>query len=227
MGVYGCPKCIKYAMFIINLIFWIAGTCVMAVGLWLRLDPKTKILFDGEDSSFIFYTGLYILIGVGALIMVVGFFGCCGAIQESPCLLGLFFSCLLVIFAVEVAAGIWAFSNQTKVTQDVTNFYKKTYNEYQQTNQEALKETISLIHHGLDCCGPSGNQPNAPDETCPKKEKLEVFITKSCPDAIDEFLNSKLHIIGSIGIGIGVIMIFGMIFSMMLCCAIRKTREIV
>lgn len=80
-------------------------------------------------------------------MMVVGFFGCCGAIQESPCMLGLvipyiiifsnitlyysdvisrelltavvffpqFFSFLLVIFAVEVAAGIWGFSNQTKV----------------------------------------------------------------------------------------------------------------
>ncbi|XP_052388042.1 CD9 antigen isoform X1 [Carassius gibelio] len=222
----GGEMCVKYLMFVFNFIFWIAGTCVMAVGLWLRLDPKTKILFD-EEASFIFYTGLYILIGVGALIMVVGFFGCCGAIQESPCLLGLFFFFLLVIFAVEVAAGIWAFSNQTKVTQDVTNFYKATYNKYQETNEDALKETIILIHHGLNCCGPLGNQPETPDQTCPKKEKLDAFITKSCPDAIDEFLNSKLYITGSIGIGIGVIMLFGMIFSMMLCCAIRKTREIV
>ncbi len=33
--------------------------------------------------------GVYILIGAGALMMVVGFLGCCGAIQESPCMLGL------------------------------------------------------------------------------------------------------------------------------------------
>lgn len=33
--------------------------------------------------------GVYILIAAGALMMVVGFFGCCGAIQESPCMLGL------------------------------------------------------------------------------------------------------------------------------------------
>lgn len=33
--------------------------------------------------------GVYILIAAGALMMVVGFLGCCGAIQESPCMLGL------------------------------------------------------------------------------------------------------------------------------------------
>lgn len=33
--------------------------------------------------------GVYILIGAGALIMVVGFLGCCGAVQESQCMLGL------------------------------------------------------------------------------------------------------------------------------------------
>lgn len=34
-------------------------------------------------------SGVYILIGAGALMMVVGFLGCCGAVQESQCMLGL------------------------------------------------------------------------------------------------------------------------------------------
>lgn len=32
--------------------------------------------------------GVYILIGAGGLVMLVGFFGCCGAVKESQCLLG-------------------------------------------------------------------------------------------------------------------------------------------
>ncbi|KAA0715189.1 CD9 antigen 5H9 antigen [Triplophysa tibetana] len=227
MGVDGCAKCIKYALFILNFILWIAGTGVLGIGLWLRLDPKTKSLFEGENSPYVFYTGVYILIAAGALMMVVGFLGCCGAIQESSCMLGLFFFFLLVIFAVEVAAGIWGFSNQSKVVEDITVFYRQTYKNYQDTKQDALKETLRLIQHGLNCCGQSGQDQEAIKETCPKKEGLDVLITKTCPDAIDEVFNSKLHIIGGVGIGIGVIMIFGMIFSMMLCCAIRKTREIV
>lgn len=34
------------------------------------------------------FSGVYILIAVGALMMLVGFLGCYGAIQESQCLLG-------------------------------------------------------------------------------------------------------------------------------------------
>lgn len=34
------------------------------------------------------FPGVYILIAVGAVMMLVGFLGCYGAIQESQCLLG-------------------------------------------------------------------------------------------------------------------------------------------
>nr|XP_015817052.2 CD9 antigen isoform X2 [Nothobranchius furzeri] len=220
-------ECLKYAMFVFNFMFWLAGTAVLAVGLWLRFDSRTKGLFEGEDSPSVFFTGVYILIAAGALMMVVGFLGCCGAIKESPCLLGLFFLFLLVIFAVEVAAGIWGFSNRETVVEDVTEFYKQTYDNYKTTKQEALKETLRLIHFGLDCCGPTGTVIDSIKDICPKQEGLEIIVTKSCPKAIDEVFNNKLHIIGGVGIGIGVIMIFGMIFSMILCCAIKRSRDFV
>ncbi|KAJ8003107.1 hypothetical protein DPEC_G00165940 [Dallia pectoralis] len=223
----GGEMCVKYLMFAFNLVFWLAGTAVLAIGLWLRFDPKTKGLFDGTDAPPVFLTGVYILIVAGALMMVVGFLGCCGAIQESPCMLGLFFFFLIVIFAIEVAAGFWGFSNQSKVVDDITQFYKQTYKNYQDTKQETLKETLRLIQTGLDCCGPTGSAVDFDKDTCPPRDVLDLHITKSCPDAIDEVFDSKLHIIGGVGIVIGVIMVFGMIFSMLLCCAIRKSREIV
>ncbi|KAJ8249852.1 hypothetical protein COCON_G00230680 [Conger conger] len=227
MGLSGGIKCIKFLMLAFNFLFWLAGTAVLALGLWLRFDPKTKGLFEGEESPSVFFTGVYILIGAGALMMVVGFLGCCGAIQESMCMLGFFFFFLLVIFAVEVAAGIWGFSNQEKIVNDVTEFYRKTFENYKATKQEVLKETLRLIHFGLNCCGTTGTIFDSAKDTCPKKEGLEVLITKNCPEAIEEVFNSKLHVIGGVGIGIAVVMIFGMIFSMMLCCAIRRTQQVV
>ncbi|XP_075998032.1 CD9 molecule a isoform X2 [Genypterus blacodes] len=227
MALGGGIKCIKYLMFIFNAIFWLAGTAVFAIGMWLRFDSKTKGLFEGTDSPYVFYTGVYILIAAGALMMVVGFLGCCGAIQESPCMLGLFFFFLLIIFAIEIAAGIWGFSNQSQVVGDITSFYIETFNKYKTTKDERLRETLLLIQTGLDCCGPSGSEANAARDTCPPRDLLGELIVKSCPDAIDEVFDSKLHIIGGVGITIGVIMMFGMIFSMLLCCAIRKSREVV
>lgn len=228
MAVKGGTNCIKYLLFAFNFIFWLAGTAVLAVGLWLRFDSKTKAIFEMDTHPTTFYTGVYILIGAGALMMVVGFLGCCGAIQESPCMLGLFFAFLLLIFAIEIAAGIWGFSNKDKVVNEVEEFYKETYKNYILTKQPALKETLKAFQHGLKCCGIVGALDPLVKETCPETDGIIATLTMpTCPAAINEVFNSKLHIIGGVGIGIAVIMIFGMIFSMVLCCAIRRNREMV
>ncbi|XP_017549476.1 CD9 molecule b isoform X1 [Pygocentrus nattereri] len=228
MGVVtGGVSCIKYLMFAFNFLFWLAGTGVLAVALWLRFDKKTEGLFQVEGSPSAFFTGVYILIVAGALMMVVGFLGCCGAIRESPCMLGLFFIFLLILFAAEVAAGIWGLSNKDTIVNELKDFYRQTYQNYQDTKQEALKEALRAIQFSLQCCGTTGTAFDAAQDTCPTKEGLQILITTSCPAAIDDLFNSKLHIIGGVGIGIGVIMIFGMIFSMLLCCAIKRTRDIV
>jgi len=218
--------CVKYLMFAFNFIFWLTGSAVFAVGLWLRFDERTKNFFDEKGFPPLFFIGTYTLIVAGALMMVVGFLGCCGSIQESPCMLGMFFFFLLLIFAVEVAAVIWGFSNLSVVGEQVTTYYRTTIEKYKETRTDGLKETLSLAHYAFNCCGTGPDFEFAAD-TCPKREGLDEFIVKSCPDAIDEFFNSKLLLIGGVGIGIAALLVFGMLFTMTLCCAIRKSREIV
>lgn len=225
--VHGGMKCVKYLLFGFNFLFWLAGTAVLAVGLWLRFDPQTKGIFEVENHPSTFYIGVYILIGAGALMMVVGFLGCCGAIQESTCMLGCFFLFLLVIFAVEIAAGIWGFLNKDKVTKDVEEFYKSTYDEYLASKDPSKKAALKAIQEGLQCCGLGGTLEILIRDTCPSKDLLGELSRRSCLTAIDEIFNEKLYIIGAIGIGIGIVMIFGMIFSMVLCCAIRNSKEMI
>ncbi|KAM4840283.1 CD9 antigen [Urocitellus parryii] len=226
MPVKGGTKCIKYLLFGFNFIFWLAGIAVLAIGLWLRFDSQTKSIFEQEANHSSFYTGVYILIGAGALMMLVGFLGCCGAVQESQCMLGLFFGFLLVIFAIEIAAAIWGYSHKDEVIKELQDFYKDTYNKLK-TKDEPQRETLKAIHYALNCCGVVGGVEQFIMDICPQKDIIETIQIKSCPEAIKEVFDSKFHIIGAVGIGIAVVMIFGMIFSMILCCAIRRSREMV
>ncbi|KAL2776988.1 CD9 antigen isoform 2 [Daubentonia madagascariensis] len=159
-------------------------------------------------------------------MMLVGFLGCCGAVQESQCMLGLFFGFLLVIFAIEIAAAIWGYSHKDEVIKEVQEFYKDTYNKLR-TKDEPQRETLKAIHYALNCCGLVGGVEQFILDICPKKDLPENIAMKPCPEAIKEVFDSKFHIIGAVGIGIAVVMIFGMIFSMILCCAIRRSREMV
>ncbi|KAM6435940.1 CD9 antigen [Liasis olivaceus] len=217
MPVKGGTKCIKYLLFGFNFVFWLAGTAVLGIGLWLRFDTQTKDIFNSEHNDTTFYTGVYILIGAGALIMLVGFLGCCGAIQESQCMLGLFFTFLLVIFALEVAAAIWGFANKKTVIDEIQNFYKSVY---EKRKEPSVRDSLKAFQHAMDCCGLVGIIEPEYRDTCPDN-------LRPCPASIEEFFKSKLNVIGAVGIAVAVVMIFGMIFSMILCCAIRRNREMV
>ncbi|XP_077060821.1 CD9 antigen [Siphateles boraxobius] len=209
--VEGGMKCVKYLLFVFNFIFWLMGSLVLAVGLWLRLDPNTVSLL-GEDGPDTFFIGVYILIAAGGLVMLVGFFGCCGAVRESQCLLGLFFACLLVIFGAEVAAGVFGFLNKDKIIEEIKQFYDESAKD---NNNNA---TVQSYHIILNCCGSPSTEPTM----C-----RDIGSNQKCDVAIEEFFNSKLFIVGYVGIGIAGAMIIGMIFSMVLCCAIRNSREVI
>lgn len=62
----------------------LAGLGVLAVSVWLYLD-SSAYLGDGGGSYLV---AIFVLMAAGALMVLVGMLGCCGALQESPCLLG-------------------------------------------------------------------------------------------------------------------------------------------
>ncbi|XP_074833919.1 tetraspanin-2 isoform X2 [Carettochelys insculpta] len=211
-------RCIKGLLFAFNSIFWLGGLAVIAFGLWLRFGGILGDLTSEEKSPEYFYMGLYVLVGAGALMMTVGFFGCCGAAWESQCLLGAFFACLMVIFAAEVTAGVFAFIGKKVAVQEIQNIYDDAYNDYVMDMGKSNKTLIQL-HTALQCCGKESESPVKP--TCPEG----IQLPKNCLNEIQTLINSNLHLVGIVGIGIAGITIFGMIFSMVLCCAIRNTRD--
>ncbi|CAK6967220.1 tetraspanin-2a [Scomber scombrus] len=216
--VQGGMKCVKYLLFVFNFIFWLSGLLVLAVGLWLRFDPQTVELLTGDKAPDTFFIAVYILLGAGGLMMIVGFFGCFGAVRESQCLLASFFACLLIIFGAEIAAGVFGFINKEQIVEEVQKFYSSSISDVSNSNETAI---AFIYHQSLNCCGGTSSDPTA--ALCAEVPEG----TQDCLTAITDFFNERLHIIGFTGIGIAGVMIIGMIFSMVLCCAIRNNREVI
>lgn len=235
MGVEGCTKCIKYLLFFFNFIFWLTGGVILGVALWLRHDPKISTLlgleYDGNHAPSTFYISVHILIAVGAVMMVVGFLGCYGAIQESQCLLGTFFACLVILFACEVAAGIWGYMNRDTVTEEMKNFYDSAYDSAMQTTantqekNNAASVVLKAFHETLSCCG-KGTATNIGTKFTDSLGLTNICpsgVSTSCHQRINELFHDKIYLIGIAALVVAVIMIFEMIFSMVLCCGIRNS----
>ncbi|XP_022260584.2 tetraspanin-2 isoform X4 [Canis lupus baileyi] len=198
----------------------LAGSAVIGFGLWFRFGGTMKGFSSEDKSPEYFYMGLYVLVGAGALMMAVGFFGCCGAMRESQCVLGSFFTCLLVIFAAEVTTGVFAFIGKGVAIRHVQTMYEEAYNDYLK-DKERGNGTLITFHSTFQCCGKESSEQVQP--TCPK----ELLGHKNCIDEIEAIISVKLQLIGIVGIGIAGLTIFGMIFSMVLCCAIRTSRDVI
>ena len=64
----------------------LVGCALVGVGIWTMVDKNFTTLAENNSLDFLQYAGI-IMISIGSVIMVIGFFGCCGAIRESQCLL--------------------------------------------------------------------------------------------------------------------------------------------
>jgi CD81 antigen len=114
-----------YFLFVIQVI----GVLMMILAIWMLADPTFLMSLSQEQNNY--HYGIYILLAVGALLVVVSFFGCCGAFKESQCMLVSFFCCLLVVLTAEVAAGVWATYNSAKLETLARSTIKYTVsNEY-------------------------------------------------------------------------------------------------
>ncbi|XP_013869063.1 CD81 antigen [Austrofundulus limnaeus] len=234
MAVAGCTKCIKYMLFFLNFIFWLAGGVILGVALWLRHDNQTSSLlilqFEGQQAPNTFYISVYILIAVGAIMMLVGFLGCYGAIQESQCLLGTFFFFLVILFACEVAAAIWGFMNRDTISKELINFYDGAYIKAVDVSgspsKDAAVKVLEAFHSTLECCGKGDTDTALFIQLAPtlcRPKPLSAPKTRGCHEKLVLLFSEKLYLIGLAALVVAAIMIFEMIFTMVLCCGIRNS----
>lgn len=226
MGLGDCYTCIKYLMFAFNFLFWLLGCAILGVGVWVRVDSEFEKYVDNTDDFNYLYTGAYILIVVGVIVMVIGFLGCCGAIRESQCMLVLFFVFLFLIFAVLLAAGIWAIVSKDTLKESVTNTLRDAVKKYK--TDTASKTLMDNVQTNFKCCGAEYGSIDykleLPPATC-NREALIPF-NKPCAEELFNYFNKHLIIVAGVAIGIGIVMLLGMIFACCLCCAIRQGQKV-
>jgi CD81 antigen len=155
MALRGCFSCLKFLVFIVNFLFWLLGLGVMAVSLWLLFDQHLYLQTVTEQRGD-YFIGTYIILGVGALMTLVGFLGCCGAWKESPWMLGTFFVFLVIIFLGEVTAVLLIYFQQASYDDLIDKSVEHTVKQKYHSNSSATIATFDLIQEGLNCCGGSG-----------------------------------------------------------------------
>ncbi|XP_030632295.1 CD82 molecule b [Chanos chanos] len=244
----GCITATKYFLFLFNLLFFLFGGVIMGFGLWILLDNKSFIAVLQESSTTL-QVASYILIGVGALSLLMGFLGCIGAIFEIRCLLGLYFTCLLLILIAQVTAGVLIYFQRDRLKHEMSTIVNKVIVNYsgQNTSSEVAWDYVQST---IKCCGWTGpgnwseniSIKNSSDNLYPcscrneslpgvavqtwglcehLSQNLPIYST-GCADSVEDWLLRNSGVILGICVGVAAIELFGMILSMCLCKIIHQ-----
>uniref|UniRef100_A0A3Q3WFR1 Tetraspanin n=1 Tax=Mola mola TaxID=94237 RepID=A0A3Q3WFR1_MOLML len=239
----GCITVTKYFLFLFNLLFFIFGALIMGFGLWVLFDNQSFISVL-QESSHTVKVASYILIGVGSSSMAMGFFGCIGAIYEIRCLLGLYFTCLLLILIGQVTAGVLIYFQRDLLKYEMSNIIKGIIVNYTGVNR-TTEHTWDYIQRTMKCCGWTG--PNNWSNNTVIGTSTQKFYPCSCRNVslpgsdvkyvglcehlspeppvyemgcitnVEKWLLENCGVILGICTGVAVVELLGMILSMCLC----------
>lgn len=143
-------------LFVVNFIVWVCGIVVLGVGIYSRVKAGdwSDLL---TDSSVLDAANL--LIASGAIVMVIGFLGCCGAIKQLRPLLVVYAILLILIFILEIAGGIYAAVKKDDVLKSLQDGIQKAMtNSYggDSTADKGYTKSVDWFQENVKCCGSTG-----------------------------------------------------------------------
>lgn len=232
----GCICCVKYMLFLFNLLFWLGGCGLLGVGVWLSVSQGS---FATLSPPFPSLSAANLIITLGTIIMVTGFLGCLGAIKENKCLLLSFFIVLLIILLAELILLILFFVYTDVVSANARRDLKEGLVLYNTENNIGLRNAWNTIQTEWRCCGVVNyvdwhsalQEKVVPDHCCQEvyqgcgRNASNTFWTRGCYEKVEEWLDDNKHLLGTIAMCVLVIQLLGMAFSMTLYQQIHRAGK--
>lgn len=232
-------RCVKYLMFVFNLLFVITGIILLSIGAVIHGVYHNYQHF--LDNKFLSVPSL--LIAIGAIIFFIAFFGCCGAVRENYCMIVTFTSLLVIIFIMELSGGISGYVLRARASTIIEEKMGTTMSMYGKNNTE-ITLIWDKLQHDFDCCGttnatdwePFSATGVIPASCCGDSLLMgskSTNCTVSSPDLHRDgcyhkflsFIKSHALQLGGVGIGIAFVQAMGIWFSVYLARSIKNSYE--
>jgi len=239
--VHGGMKCIKYLLFGFNLLFFLIGLGLIITGAAVqsKFSDITHIIGDSELSL------AYVVIGIGGIIFIVTFFGCCGAIKENYCMLITFAVFILFVFLLEIGTVAAGFVLKGAISKTVTKGLESSMSEYEK--KTTVHSAWNFIQEQFSCCGASNatewfkylEKKNRVPQSCCKHRPPTTHCneienndwseihTKPCLTSLSDTIEENLVNLIIAGAVVAVCQVIGIMLGCYLAKNIRKQYEII
>ncbi|XP_017287719.1 tetraspanin-4 [Kryptolebias marmoratus] len=219
--------CVKYLMFVFNLIFWLGGCGLFGVGVWLSF---TQAEFSSLPLSFPSLSAANLLLVAAGITMITGFLGCLGALKEQRCLLSTFFVILLVLVLTEITLVLVLHFFHDKVDSKAQADLKEGMKVY--NTDPGLRQSWDNVQRMFKCCGVTDKKDwyavlnnTLPLSCCSAGEAKCDGWSEPCYQKAQQWLLDNIPSVLVFGVCIGVVQILALVFSMQMYCQILHAEK--
>ncbi|XP_041353167.1 tetraspanin-7-like [Gigantopelta aegis] len=238
--------CMKTLLMVFNFIFWVTGIVILSIGIWTKVDLYKYL----ELSSIYQPEAPYVLIGVGAVIVVIGSLGCCCTVKGNSFFLYLYCGFLALVFIVELSAGIALLVYKNKLEKGFREGLNSGIDKYGMKDEGEITKAFDELQEKLHCCGIEsytdwfkapweGNQTNAVPASCCRVDKKKCqhshlptkakagetdINVQGCHRLVVDFINGNIGPIGGVALGISFFQVLGAILAGCLAKSINKAK---
>lgn len=208
----------------------------------LNRGPYVTLL---PNSSYLSATTL--TIAAGAIIFIVGFCGCVGAMMESQCMLVVYFIFVLVIFGLEVTATALGLTYKqevkTFIQREILLSIKQDYNpDMSYPPNSGVVAVVDNIQTDLQCCGvdnltdwfyipawpDKANVPTSccvnPSTGCGDATSDAAWHTRGCMTEVEYWFKTRMYTMGILALVVAFIQIIAMAAAIGMYCCLKKDK---
>ncbi|VDD91698.1 unnamed protein product [Enterobius vermicularis] len=159
-----CASWVKYGIYACNIVFLLVGILTLAVGAWLRTDSRFREFLSERYRNVVeeafwqaptLYIFSYITIVLGASMVVISIFGCCGAIVQSRALLLIYSVIVGILSLCTLSAGIYVMYKRDGIDVEVSDALNYMVQHYYQ-GAGVIQESLDRLQQTFRCCGNAG-----------------------------------------------------------------------
>jgi len=233
----------KTLLMVFNFIFWVTGVAVLALGVWMKLELHMYV----ELTTTYYWQSAYILMGIGAGIIIIGFLACLCTKKGTSLMLYAFSALLFLLFISELAVGIAGFVYKGKIQDGFKDGLDTAMSTY--SSDAMKKEAIDGMQAALNCCGKEGYADwftiawdgsaaadKVPKSCCTNQDALSScqntnlngtatdIDINGCYSKVTSFMESNFAIIGGVAVGFAFLQLLGCLMACTLAKSINKNK---
>ena len=224
-----CGVAAKYIIFFFNFLILIGGVLLIVLGV-VALVNEDLARFKEFDPT-LYKSSAIIFLAAGSIIFVLSFLGCCGAIQESKCMLMTYAVFIVIVFFVVLAAAIVAVVFKGEAKEIVENVMEDFLKRYDSDDKDKPETRVwDTIQRYGKCCGINGfddwikNLKLVPQSCC-KEDGCSTLLPTSiyregCLTKYIGNVETFSGTIGYIGLVFAAILLIAIILSFCVACSV-------